>query len=538
VDEEGKVSIPIREMKLQGRSIIGFARGESTHQVFRAVDAATGEMLEPAYCSATDSELDHAIGLAGSAFPGYRDLPRARRAAFLRQIAANLEALGDTVVARVIQESALPELRVGIERARTAMQLRFFAAIVEEGSWVDARVDTGDPSRQPLPKPDVRSMLRPLGPVAIFCASNFPLAFSVAGGDTASALASGCPVVVNAHFSHPGVAEMAGTAICEAARETGMPEGVFSLMFSSGQQIGQGLVTHPGIKAVAFTGSRRGGEALLRLAQARAEPIPFYAEMGSVNPVFLLPNAVERGAASWAAAFHASINNGVGQYCTNPGVLLVPRSGPGEEFASHLGEKMQAARQFPMLNSGILNNYRRGVSARAADTRVRTVAQAGGGEARVAVPALFETDLDSFLGTPELSQEVFGPTSLMVRYRDAEDLLAVAQTMEGNLTATIAAAPGDEETARRLIAVLETKVGRIVFQGVPTTLEVCHSMVHGGPFPATSDGRSTSVGGRAIERFARLVCFQDAPDDLLPEELRTGNPAAIWRVVNGERTRS
>src|SRR5581483_8575843 len=344
---------------------------------------------------------------------------------------------------------------------------------VEEGSWVDARVDTADPSRQPFPKPDVRSMLFPLGPVAIFCASHFPLASSVAGGDTASALASGCPVVVNAHFSHPGVAEMAGTAICDAARETGMPDGVFSLLFSSGHHLGQGLVTHPGIKAVAFTGSRRGGEALMHLAQGRVEPIPFYAEMGSVNPVFLLPHAVEGGAATWAAALHASINNGVGQYCTNPGVLLVPRSRPGEEFASSLAEKMQSAPQSPMLNSGILGNYRRGVSARAADARVRTLALSSGSAARNAVAALFEADIDSFLGTPELSQEVFGPTSLMVRYGNAEDLLAVAQTMEGNLTATIVAAPGDEETARRLVAVLETKVGRIVFQGVPTSLEVC-----------------------------------------------------------------
>lgn len=525
-------------MELEGRSIIGFARGQKTGEIFRGVNAATGETLDPAYYSATDSELDHAIGLAGSAFSVYRDLPRQRRAAFLQQIAANLEALGDGLVTRVMQESALPEGRVRIERARTCMQLRFFAGIVEEGSWVDARIDPADPSRQPLPKPDVRSMLRPLGPVGIFCASNFPLAFSVAGGDTASALAAGCPVVVNAHFSHPGAAELAGMAIREAAARTNMPDGVFSLLFSGGQQIGQGLVTHPGIKAVAFTGSRRGGEALMRLAQARAEPIPFYAEMGSVNPVFLLPNAVAQGATSWAAAFCASINNGVGQYCTNPGVLLVPRSSPGEEFASSLAEKMQAAPHLAMLNSGILGNYRRGVSARAADRHVRTVAQAAASNAKVAVPALFEADVDSFIRTPELAEEVFGPTSLMVRYGQPEQLLSVAESMEGNLTATIVAGPGDEEAARKLIAVLETKVGRIVFQGVPTTLEVCQSMVHGGPFPATSDGRSTSVGGRAIERFARLVCFQDAPGGLLPEELRDGNPAGMWRVVNGERTRS
>ncbi len=523
-------------MNLEGQSIIGFARSRNTGGVFRGVNAATGAPLPPDYFSAGDAELDRAVELAASAFQSYRDLPRRQRAAFLRQIAANLEALGDAVITRVLEESALPEGRVRGERDRTCMQLRFFAGIVEEGSWVDARIDTADPARKPLPKPDVRSLLRPLGPVGIFCASNFPLAFSVAGGDTASALAAGNPVVVNAHFSHPGAAEMAGVAVRDAAQQTGMPEGVFSLLFSSGQHIGQRLVTHPAIQAVGFTGSRRGGEALMRLAQSRPRPIPFYAEMGSVNPVFLLPHAVARSASPLAGLFHASINLGVGQYCTNPGVLLVPRTQPGEEFASTLAGKMQESPQLPMLHAGILDNYRRMVTARAADARLRTLAHAAGGSARAAVPALFEADVRLFVETPELSEEVFGPASLMVRYREPEELLAVAAAMEGSLTSSILLGPGDEELARKLAAILETKVGRVVFQGVPTTLEVCQAMVHGGPFPATSDGRSTSVGGRALERFARLVCFQDAPDSLLPEELRNANPAGIWRVVNGART--
>jgi alpha-ketoglutaric semialdehyde dehydrogenase len=523
-------------MELEGKSIIGQGRSSGSEKTFYAVNAATGEKLEPAFHAATEADLDRAMVLASAAFPEYRDLPRARRAAFLRQIAANLEALGDPLIHRVMAESALPEGRVRGELGRTCFQLRFFAGIVEEGSWVDARIDTADPDRKPLPKQDLRSMLRPVGPVAVFCASNFPLAFSVAGGDTASAYAAGCPVVVKAHSSHLGTAEMCGAAIRNAAAQTGMPEGVFSLLFTEGHRIAQALVAHPAIKAGGFTGSRGGGLTLLAIAQKRTEPIPFYAEMSSVNPVFILPNALEQRGAQIAAGLHGSITMGVGQFCTNPGVVMLPAGKTGDTVVSALGEKLDATAPAAMLNRHILQAYCKAVAARTDDARVRNVA-AGAQPPTAAIPALFEADAETFLKTPELSEEMFGPASILVRYEGLEQALTLASTMEGNLTATIHHAPGDEADCAKLVAALETRVGRIVFNGYPTGVEVCQAMVHGGPYPSTSDGRSTSVGGRAIDRFARAVCYQDAPESVLPEELRNGNPAGVLRVMNGARGR-
>ncbi len=522
-------------MQLTGQSIIGTRRATASDGVFFAVNARTGEPLEPPYHPAEDPDLDEAVALASVAFTDYRALPRGRRAEFLREIAAQLEALGDPLIERVILETALPEARVRGELGRTTGQLRFFARIVEEGSWVDARIDTADPNRKPAPKADLRSMLRPLGPVAVFCASNFPLAFSVAGGDTASALAAGNPVVVNAHFSHPGTAEMCGAAIAAAAHRTLMPDGVFSLLFSQDHRIGQALVAHPLIKAAGFTGSRKGGLALSEIARSRREPIPFYAEMSSVNPVFVLPHALVARGAPIAAGLHASVTLGVGQFCTNPGVALFEEGPSGDALVAALGARIEGTAPSPMLNSGILQNYSRLVEERARDARLRLVAQASGPGGAAA--ALFETDAQTFLDSPELAAEVFGPASLMVRYRTLDQALEIAAAMEGNLTATIHMAAGDEEAAARLVAALETRVGRILFEGYPTGVEVCQAMVHGGAWPATSDGRSTSVGGRAIDRFARPVCFQDAPASLLPEELRAGNPARIMRIVNGARSR-
>jgi NADP-dependent aldehyde dehydrogenase len=523
-------------MQLEGKSIIGQSKGSGPEKTLYSVNSATGDRLEPAFYAATEADLERAATLASAAFPVYRGMARAKKAEFLRQIAANLEGLGDALIHRVMAESALPEGRVRGELGRTCGQLRFFAGIVEEGSWVDARIDTADPDRKPLPRQDLRSMLRPLGPVAVFCASNFPLAFSVAGGDTASAYAAGCPVVVKAHSSHLGTAEMCGTAIREAAAQTGMPEGIFSLLFTEGHRIAQALVAHPAIKAGGFTGSRGGGLTLLAIAQKRAEPIPFYAEMSSVNPVFILPNALEQRGAQLAAGLQGSITLGVGQFCTNPGVVMLPVGAEGDSVVAALGEKLRGTAAAPMLNKNILQAYGKAVAARAGDVRVRAVA-AGAQPANGAVPALFEADAETFLKTPELSEEMFGPASILVRYQGLEQALALASTQEGNLTATIHHAPGDEEACEQLVAALETRVGRIVFNGYPTGVEVCQAMVHGGPFPSTSDGRSTSVGGRAIDRFARAVCYQDAPGSVLPEELRDGNPAGVMRVLNGVRGR-
>jgi NADP-dependent aldehyde dehydrogenase len=521
-------------MQLTGQSIIGTRRAAGLGGAFFASNARTGERLEPAFHPAGDRDLDEAAALAAAAFAEYRALPRGHRSEFLREIAAQLMALGDALIERVTLETALAEARVRGELDRTANQLRFFAGIVEEGSWVDARIDTADPKRKPAPKPDLRSMLRPLGPVAVFCASNFPLAFSVAGGDTASALAAGNPVVVNAHFSHPGTAEMCGAAIAAAARRTQMPDGVFSLLFSRTHHIGQALLAHPLIKAAAFTGSRKGGMALAEIAHSRPEPIPFYAEMSSVNPVFVLPHALAQRGDEIAGGLHASVTLGVGQFCTKPGVVLIEEGRDGDRLVAAVGAKIGATQPAPMLNSGILENYGRLVEERSRSARLHRVAQAIGANAAA---ALFETDAETFRDSPELAAEVFGPASLMVRYRTLDQALEIAAAMEGNLTATIHMASGDEEAAARLAAALETRVGRIVFDGYPTGVEVCQAMVHGGAWPSTADGRSTSVGGRAIDRFVRPVCFQDAPASVLPEELRAGNPAGIWRIVNGERTR-
>jgi NADP-dependent aldehyde dehydrogenase len=490
--------------------------------------------MEPAFYGAAAGDLEAAARLAAAAFPEYRALARGKRAVFLRAIASNLEALGDALIHRVMAESALPEGRVRGELGRTCGQLRFFGGIVEEGSWVDARIDTADPERKPLPRPDIRSMMRPLGPVAVFCASNFPLAFSVAGGDTASALAAGCPVIVKAHSSHLGTAEMCGAAVRDAARSTEMPEGVFSLLFTDGQAVSQALVGHPAVKAGGFTGSRGGGLKLLEIARSRPEPIPFYAEMSSVNPVFILPKALETRGPQIAAGLAGSITLGVGQFCTNPGIVLAPTGERGNAMAAELGEKLRTTAPAAMLNAHILKSYATAVGARIGDTRVRSVAVADA-TANRASAALFEADVETFLKTPELSEEVFGPSSVLVRYQGLEQALEFVQSMEGNLTATIHHAPGDEADCARLVAALETRVGRIVFNGYPTGVEVCHAMVHGGPYPSTSDGSSTSVGGRAIDRWVRAVCYQDSPADLLPEELRDGNPAKVARRVNGVR---
>jgi 2,5-dioxopentanoate dehydrogenase len=524
-------------MELTGQSIIGYKRGQSTAGSFQAFNPATGQNMAPPFYSASLADVDEAVRLAASSFQTYRRLIGRERGTFLRRIAANLEELGETLVERPTQETALPVARIRSERARTANQLRFFAEIAEEGSWVDARIDHADPARQPVPKPDVRSMLEPLGPVAIFGASNFPLAFSVAGGDTASALAAGNPVIVLAHYSHPGSAELAGMAIRNAASELGLPEGVFSLLFDAKQAVGKALVEHAGVKAVAFTGSRAGGTALAKLAAARSEPIPFYAEMGSVNPVFILPGALESRAEALAKGLHGSVTVGVGQFCTNPGIVIT--AARSETFTAGLAELMRQTSSQPMLNPGIAAAYHRGVAERSAHAQLKSLVVSGGQPQSEqnrcgSAAALFETDTAAFIEHPELQAEIFGPTTLLIQAGGREDILRIARRMDGSLTATIHGTEEDLLEFADLVAILETKVGRIIFNGFPTGLEVCNAIVHGGPFPATCDGRSTSVGGRAILRFVRLVAYQDFPDSALPPELRDANPLQIWRQVDGK----
>ncbi len=520
-------------MELTGKSIIGFLRGGATQDTFRAFDPTTGLEIEPAFHAATLDELNRAVQLADDARLKYGYLPQGTRATFLRAIADNIEAFGDTLIERASLETALPNARFVGERARTCGQLRMFADLLDEGSWVDARIDHAIPDRKPLPKPDVRSMLKPLGPVAVFCASNFPLAYSVAGGDTASALAAGCPVIVNAHTAHPGTAELVGTALMTAAKATGMPEGVFSLLFSSGYEIGQALVKHPAIKAVGFTGSRKGGRALMDIAAARPEPIPVYAEMSSVNPTFILPSAVKERGDAIVAGLHASVTGGVGQFCTKPGLVFLPSDESSNVFVNKMRGLMTATEPAPLLTGGIKKSYEQSSERREREVEVAAANNKSGLAGFFVNPSIFETSAETFLDTPELNEEIFGPTTLLIRAQEHGELLNIARSLEGQLTASIHGTEDDLKQYADLVAILETKVGRLIFNGFSTGVEVCPSMVHGGPYPATSDGRSTAVGSHAIRRFSRFVCYQNFPDAALPDQLKKENPLRITRMIDG-----
>ncbi|MEZ5425824.1 MAG: aldehyde dehydrogenase (NADP(+)) [Pyrinomonadaceae bacterium] len=523
------------ETNLTGLSIIGSGRGKPNSRTFSAFDPKTGEEIGPQFFSADPQELQKAVDLAEAARIGYGKLSGLEKARFLRKIAETIENLGDVLIERASMETGLPNARFIGERGRTCSQLRMFADLLEEGSWVDARIDRADPLRQPAAKPDVRSMLRPIGPVAVFCAGNFPLAFSVAGGDTASALAAGCPVVVNAHNSHPGTAELVGLAIRRAVEETGLPEGVFSLLFSKDYEIGQGLVGHPSIRAVGFTGSLKGGRALMDIAARRKEPIPVYAEMGSINPVFLLPGAMREKTEEIAAGLHGSFNLGFGQFCTKPGVVFASDDENFLPFSAKLAELTLETGSAPLLSGKIRDSFLEGI-----EERVKSAGLVYGSSALdgfAVNSAFFQTDAETFLENGGLQGEIFGPTTLLVKADNKENLLEIARTLEGQLTATVHGTEKDLAEFSDLIEILETKAGRLIFNGFPTGVEVCPAMVHGGVFPATSDSRSTSVGTRATERFARLVCFQDFPQNSLPVELRDHNPLGIHRLIDGEFSR-
>ncbi len=516
---------------LQGKSFIGYSRSTSTTAWCHGLDATTGESLEPAYSRASDEEIERAVKLAESAFATYSDLPGKTRGAFLRAIADGIEAALPAIVERAPRETGLPEARIRGETARTTGQLRLFAALAEEGSWVDARIDRAQPDRQPLPKPDLRCMFRPLGPVAVYCPSNFPLAFSVAGGDTASALAAGCPVVVIGHHSHPGVAEIVGDAVNEAARKTGMPEGVFSLLFGGGRQVGLSVVRHPAIHAVGFTGSRAGGTALMEAAAQRPRPIPVYAEMSSVNPVVFLPGALEGDkAGALAEGFFGSLTLGVGQFCTNPGLVFLPETG-GDAFLERLQALVEDAAPGVMLNASIACTYADAAEALAGQSGVKVVARAKkAAKKNQGAPLVLEVSAADFAANPALQGEMFGPACLLVR-GSPEAIEAAIATLEGQLTASIHGT--EEEIASRpgLVTALKERTGRLIFNGFPTGVEVCASIVHGGPYPATSDGRSTSVGTLAIYRFCRPVAWQNAPQSILPPELQDANPLGIKQSI-------
>lgn len=511
-----------------------------TRTPFRATNPATGETLEGEYCEASVGEIDAAARAAERAFEPFSTLHPIRRAEFLRAIAQQILALGERLLDRAAAETALPPARLESERARTVSQILLFAGLLEEGSWVEARIDRALPDRKPQPRPDIRRQLFAIGPVAVFGASNFPLAFSVAGGDTVSALAAGCPVVVKAHPAHPGTSELAASAIRTAARETRMPEGVFSMIQGAAHEIGITLVTHPLIRAAGFTGSLRAGRTLFDAAALRPEPIPVYAEMGSSNPVFLLPGALEARGEAIARGLAGSVTLGAGQFCTNPGLAVFVDSPAASGFLQEVGELLGGAPAGTMVHAGIKAAYDEEIArlARISGVAIAARSEAPGVYAQTqAHPALMITDVATYRENPRLAGEIYGPATLAVRCASRPEMLQLARSLHGHLTATIHAAGRDLEDFGELVAILRRKAGRLVFNGFPTGVEVCHAMHHGGPYPATTDSRSTSVGTAAIRRFARPVCYQDFPQHALPEELQDSNPRGVWRLVDGALTK-
>ena len=522
---------------LLGSSFIGFARGQSRTAPYRSVNPATAVALEPDFFPATAAEADHSCALAEQATPVLAALSGQKKAAFLRDIATRIEAATPALVARATQETGLPEARCQGEIGRTMSQLRLFADLVEKGDWIDARIETANPDRKPLPKPDHRSLLRPVGPVAVFCASNFPFAYSVAGGDTASAFAAGCPVIVMAHHAHVGTAEIMGGLIVEAVKAAGLPEGTFSLLMGEGRIIGQQVAKHPALRAIGFTGSRVGGRALMDTAAARPTPIPVYAEMSSVNPVVLLEGALAARGEAIATGLVGSCTLGVGQFCTQPGLIVLVRSAAAEAFVAKLSALFNECADGVMLTAGIHQAYQRGVTARSAQSGVKVIAQGkSSGQPNRAVATLFATEAKTFVADASLQEEIFGPSSLVIWCADSREVDAVLGALHGNLTATVHGTDAELGQHAALIARLEAVAGRVVINGFPTGVEVSHAIVHGGPYPSLSDGRTTSVGSNAIYRFTRLVCFQNYPDAALPAELRNANPLGLSRLVNGTRS--
>lgn len=520
-------------MTLQGQSLIGgqAVRGSQGQQ--QAINPATGETLLPAFGGASLADLERACALADKAFDVYREVTLEQRAALLEKIADNIMALGDELIERCMAESGLPRARLEGERGRTVGQLRLFAGVARSGDFLGLRIDPALPERKPLPRSDLRQRQIPLGPVAVFGASNFPLAFSVAGGDTASALAAGCPVVAKAHPAHPGTSELVGRAIQQAVQHCGLPEGVFSLLFDSGLSISQALVADARIKAVGFTGSRAGGTALMKIAAARAVPVPVYAEMSSINPVLLFPHALKARAETIATTFVSSLVLGSGQFCTNPGLILAIDGPDLDRFIAAASAAMQDMPATTMLTPGIHGAYEKGVARLAQHEQVRTVARGRSGGLNQCQAGLFSTTAQAFSGHAELQEEIFGAAALVVRCPDLESIAALLEKMEGQLTAALHIDADDHAAARAVLPVLERRVGRILVNGFGTGVEVSPAMVHGGPYPSTADGRSTSVGTLAIERFLRPVCYQDLPDGLLPAALKADNPLALKRRVDG-----
>ena len=526
-------------MELHGKNLIGGkVVASSNAKTFHSTAAASGEKLSPVFHKATIAEADEAVALAEKAFAAYRRQPADKIADFLNRIAEEIVKLGDELIQRTSAETGLPEARLAGERNRTVNQLKMFAELVREGSWLEATIDRAQPERKPLPKVDLRRMLVPLGPVVVFGASNFPLAYSVGGGDTASALAAGCPVIVKAHSAHPGASEMVGRAIQAAAEATGMPTGLFAMVHGDGTEIGMRLVQHPATKAVGFTGSHAGGRALFDAAAKRPEPIPVFAEMGSTNPVFILPGALKQNGKAIAEGLAQSVTLGVGQFCTNPGLAFGRQGDEWSAFVQRMVELAGAVAPGVMLHQGISASFHKGTERLQKVAGVNVAGKSSAEAAPGRAPAMiFNTDAKTFQQEHVLSEEIFGPSTLLVNCGSTAELEQIARDLAGQLTATIHGTEEDLAEHAGLVAILREKAGRLIFNQFPTGVEVCPSMQHGGPYPATTDSRFTSVGTFAIKRFVRPLAFQNFPDAALPPELKNQNSRNIWRIVDGKFTK-
>ncbi|MGW7771509.1 aldehyde dehydrogenase (NADP(+)) [Pseudomonas machongensis] len=519
---------------ISGKNFIAGKRSATGSKTIQSLNATTGEALPFQFSQATTEEINQACEAAAEAARVFRKVSAKKRAEFLDAVAAEIEALGLDFVDTVCAETALPVARIQGEQKRTTGQLRLFAEVLRRGDFYGSRVDTGLPDRQPLPRTDLRQYKIGVGPVAVFGASNFPLAFSTAGGDTASAFAAGCPVVFKAHTGHMATSELVAGAITRAVEKLGLPAGVFSMIFGAG--VGEQLVKHPGIKAVGFTGSLNGGRALCDMAAARKEPIPVFAEMSSINPVIILPGALAKRGDAIARELAGSVCMGAGQFCTNPGLVIGLQSAQYDQLLADLGQHLNAQAGQTMLNAGGLRSYVSGLEHLKGHSGVQHLAGQPQ-EGRQARAQLFKADARLLVESdPLLQEEVFGPTTVAVEVTDDAQLRAALLGLRGQLTATLIGESEDFDAFAWLVPLLEERVGRILVNGYPTGVEVCDAMVHGGPYPATSDARGTSVGTLAIDRWLRPVCYQNFPDEALPEPLKRANPLGIKRLVNGSVT--
>ena len=526
-------------MAILGKNYIGFSQSADNSKTFQSYVPVKDAQLPEKFHAATPEEVERTMQLAEKAFDEYAALSAEKRADFLVAITEEIMAMGDELLERAHQETGLPMGRLQGERGRTVNQLTQFADLIREGSWVDARVDTAQPDRTPAPKPDLRKMLIPIGPIVVFGSSNFPFAYSIAGVDTGPALAAGNPVILKAHPAHPGVSDLTAQAIVKAAKRTGMPDGTFSMLYDDGYEVGTALVQHPHTKAVGFTGSLKGGMALYKMAQERDEPIPVFAEMGSVNPVVILPDTLAARTESLAKTLAGSVTLGAGQFCTNPGLVFTVESPALQKFEEKYAEEVGKVTSMTMLTEGIRKNYYKLRDAALAESEVETLVlsdekEEGENQSQASIARVSGK---AFVKNPNLHEEVFGPFSLLVVCKDTDELQAVLKHIPGQLTASLMAEADEAGKYPQLLRLLARRAGRFIMNGVPTGVEVCPAQHHGGPFPSTTDSRFTSVGRDAILRFVRPQSFQDWPDSLLPDALKNANPLGIWRLQNGEWTK-